>query len=220
MSDKICSVDGCGRIILCKGFCSKHYYRYKTHGDPLKVKKVHSDSGICKVEGCNKKHDSKGYCSVHYQRWKKYGDPLCLENEVHGMSHSREYIVWSAMKKRCYCKNNINYNIYGGRGITVCDRWRNSFTALYEDMGPRPTSKHQLDRIDNDGNYEPGNCRWVTRLENMHNRGNSLSLKDAKKIIQMYSTGKYKQVELCNIFKISTTYMHNIVTGKTKINIS
>ena len=72
------------------------------------------------------------------------------------------------MMARCYQKNHCSFKNYGGRGITVCDRWH-TFTNFYEDMGERPNGK-EVDRIDNDGNYEPVNCRWVTRKENCQNR--------------------------------------------------
>lgn len=78
------------------------------------------------------------------------------------------------MKRRCYRTQDISYANYGGRGIKVCDRWLNSFEAFLEDMGPRPVGS-SLDRIDCDGNYEPGNVRWSTIKEQQNNRRNSIS---------------------------------------------
>lgn len=74
------------------------------------------------------------------------------------------------MNDRCSSPKNRFYQRYGGRGISVCERWRHSFKAFIEDMGRRPFLGAQIDRINNDGNYEPGNCRWVTRLVNTRNR--------------------------------------------------
>lgn len=81
----------------------------------------------------------------------------------------KEYRAWKAMRKRCNNKNYHAYHRYGGRGITICDRW-DSFENFYEDMGNSPSNIHQLDRIDNDGDYKPLNCRWVTPKENANNR--------------------------------------------------
>lgn len=92
------------------------------------------------------------------------------KTKTHGMTNSGEYYIWCGMKSRCFNENNKSYKYYGGRGITVCDRWRDSFENFYEDMGPRPSSIHQIDRINNDGNYEPGNCKWRTPSENCLNR--------------------------------------------------
>lgn len=97
----------------------------------------------------------------------------CLRGEDHGKANSAEYGVWYGIKKRCTNQNSQNYGDYGGRGITVCERWMNSFVAFLDDMGPRPTSEHSIERENNDGNYEPGNCRWATQLEQGRNKRNN-----------------------------------------------
>ena len=83
----------------------------------------------------------------------------------HGWSRTITYKTWSGMLGRCQDPRNASYKSYGGRGITVCDRWLD-FVNFLEDMSERPSKDHQLDRRDRDGNYEPGNCRWLTRAEN------------------------------------------------------
>jgi|SRR5215469_3595576 len=94
--------------------------------------------------------------------------------KVHGHNcrkmRSPENRAWTAMKQRCYNPKDERYRDYGGRGITVCDRWKHSFKNFLEDMGPKPAPNLSLDRIDNNGNYEPGNCRWATIYEQLSNR--------------------------------------------------
>lgn len=91
----------------------------------------------------------------------------------HGLSYTRELGVWRAMIQRCTDPDCNSYDSYGGRGIKVCDRWLRSVEAFVADMESRPPGS-QLDRIDNEGHYEPSNCRWVSRQENMMNRRNTL----------------------------------------------
>lgn len=80
------------------------------------------------------------------------------------------YGIWMKMLRRCYDPKDSQYERYGGRGIKVCDRWRTSIDAFASDMGPRPSRGHSIDRKDNDGNYEPGNCKWSTTVEQENNR--------------------------------------------------
>lgn len=87
------------------------------------------------------------------------------------------------MKIRCYCEGNPRWDRYGGRGIKVCDRWRNSFPAFLADMGMRPSPAHSIDRINNDGDYEPGNCRWATRIEQGRNTSRCVPVGDIARSI-------------------------------------
>lgn len=94
------------------------------------------------------------------------------KNFKHGMAsrsnYTPEYEAWIGIKRRCMDTSNKNY---GGRGISMCDRWK-VFENFYEDMGDRPSERHSIDRIKNDGDYEPGNCKWSTRKEQNRNRRN------------------------------------------------
>lgn len=85
---------------------------------------------------------------------------------ANGEGRTSEYNSWCAMKGRCYNENHRAFQWYGGKGVTVCDRWRGSFENFLNDMGPKPAPGFTIDRVDSDGDYEPGNCRWLSMSEN------------------------------------------------------
>lgn len=109
------------------------------------------------------------------------GSKSCGHNMgvTHGQTRGEKctsaYAVWKDLLRRCYNPNATNYERYGGRGITVCDSWRESFENFYRDMGDAPKGL-QLDRMDNSAGYSPENCRWITRLENMRNTRANINL--------------------------------------------
>jgi len=111
----------------------------------------------------------------------------------HGLEGTYIYSIWRGMLARCLCQTGRGYKDYGGRGITVCERWKNSVTDFVDDMGPRPSPAHSIDRINVNGNYEPGNCRWATRSQQQRNRRcNPVIVIDGIKMLLVEASEKYR----------------------------
>lgn len=116
------------------------------------------------------------------------------------------------MIDRCYNPNIREYHWYGARGITVCREWRESFKAFYDDMGDRPSQKYGIDRINNDGNYEPGNCKWASHKENTrHTRWTKLNYKKVDEI----KRSDLSITQLANIYGVTPNCIRDVKSGKT-----
>lgn len=119
-----------------------------------------------------------------------------------------EYGIWSTMKARCYNPNANCYKNYGGKGIKVCDRWRQSFTNFITDMGPKPSPNHTLDRYpDNNGDYGPSNCRWATMKQQNQNRTNN--------VVIMIGDEKKSLAEWCDILGLNYKLLRQRISRST-----
>ena len=202
-----CSVDGCDGGVVARGWCNKHWARWRKHGHPLSVGRTGRPKGsvsptvfpgerygrLVVVEQVGMKWRQRAWrcrcdCGEEVVRSTQAlrrrggvkscgcvsrdagGKRLAEVSTTHGRSGSPTYRTWCAMRTRCTNPSQACWPNYGGRGITVCDRWR-SFEAFLQDMGERPEwADGGIDRIDPDGDYEPGNCRWATRSTQRRNQ--------------------------------------------------
>lgn len=187
--EKKCSVEWCNRTNKKGWYCTMHYQRIKKNGSPWEYYSSISHYDKCIVEWCNINNRlRKWYCNKHVQRLRKHGDPL-KTNSIFWEKRIQNKLYHSYLwiKQRCYNKNSQHYDNYWWRWIIVCERWLwlYWFTNFCEDMWPRPEWT-SIDRIDNNWNYEPLNCRRATIYEQSINRRNN------RKYIWVYYIKKTK----------------------------
>lgn len=155
----------------------------------------------CVLRNCGKKEKSRGYCKTHYHRY------------VFMPSHPL-YYVWSTIRQRCLNEKHPRYQEWGGRGIKICDRWAQSYDNFAEDMGARPSPFHQLDRIDNDGDYTLDNCRWATAEEQTRNRRVKRTSRSGVKGVEERLDGKFVARITINKKRINLGTFHTLIDAE------
>ena len=169
----------------------------------------------CKLDGCSKYPVARGLCDMHRKRLARYGSTDPQHQDWGQRDDHPLYNLWIAMKRRCYSKQYTGYINYGARGITVCDRWLKDFWAFVEDMGPRPSPKHSLGRIDNMGPYSPKNCRWETATQQARNkRSTVLTVELAAEIKRRSALGE-RAGDIATSMRLDYDNVRHVIMGNS-----
>lgn len=167
--------------------------------------------GIFKCEFCKKEFE-KPFAA---KRYKSCGCARGIHAVTHYLTNTKLYHTWEGMKARCNNKNHDSYKYYGAKGISVCDKWSNSFEEFASWAFRNGFKKDlQIDRKDSNGDYSPENCQFITNKENIRKRPNTkLTKEKANEIRDLYKTSKYTQKELATIYKSSPSVVNRIINN-------
>jgi hypothetical protein len=131
-----------------------------------------------------------------------------------------EYNVWRNIKQRCLNKNNPGYKNYGGRGIKICERWADSYENFLEDLGRRPSHLHQIDRINNEGDYTPHNVRWVLCRENLRNTRQTRYTEEFIRVwYRLVVDLEWTQEEVSNLFSVPAGRVSECLNGLAWVGV-
>ena len=184
-------------------------------GNTIEVRTDSLRTGNTKSCGCLWKTSVTKHGHCKKQPHLPYG-----KEGKHSRRSTIEYSSWQHMKARCYNPNHAEYSNYGGRGITICDEWKDDFQAFYNYIGKCPIGCNSIDRIDVNGNYEPGNVRWSNPIEQGRNhRNNKLTEEDAREIRYLINIGE-KIKTIANLYNVSITTIYDIKNSKTWVDVA
>lgn len=199
--------------VAAKGLCAPCYYRLKKNGT-LEYKRWGKVS-ICTVEGCESRAVANGICDKHRIRLRSHGsvDVVNRPNDWGQRTKHPLYKLWDSMRRRCRDPHHKDYHRYGARGISVCDRWQD-FWAFVEDIGPRPSQRHTVDRVNVDGPYAPENCRWATPSQQARNQRTTVLNEEIAAEIKRRAAFGDKTGDISRALNIKYNLVRNVVVGQ------
>lgn len=170
----------------------------------------------CSEDGCEKKVVALGLCGMHRKRLKRHGHTKQTRPADWGKRENHPlYQTWLGMRRRCSDEKYRDFLNYGARGITVCDKWQNDFWAFVSDMGPKPSKRHSVERMDNNGNYTPDNCKWATYEEQARNRRSAVITEDLAIEIKRRMKFGDNLGDIARAMKLSYGQVRNVAVGQS-----